>query len=73
MEHQKISQALQEKAVDAQKLIDELLKDSPNLQIVESLMKQFDLPFSQDPIERMNIVLQALHPADSADNMEQPQ
>jgi hypothetical protein len=43
-------------------LVEELLKDSPTEPIIEKQMKELDIPYTQDPVERINRVLEALHP-----------
>ncbi len=42
-------------------LVEEMLKDQPQAQLVENLMKQVGIPFQEDPIMQMNEVLKALH------------
>lgn len=44
-----------------QKLVHELLKNSPNETEIQSLMKQAGIPYHEDPIQQMNEVLKALH------------
>lgn len=41
-------------------LVDELIKESPQEARIRSYMKAAGLPYSSDPIDRMNCVLQAL-------------
>jgi hypothetical protein len=43
-------------------LVDELMKDQPNENLVQSLMIKLKLPYSTDPIERINKVLLKMHP-----------
>lgn len=43
-------------------LVEELLKDAPNEELVESKMKHLNIPYSNDPTDRINRVLEALHP-----------
>lgn len=42
-------------------LVDELLKDSPQEDIVRKQMERVGLQYQTDPVERLNKVLQALH------------
>lgn len=42
-------------------LVEEMLKPKPCEQTVKSMMKGNGLPYSSDPIERVNLVLRALH------------
>ncbi|MFZ4403116.1 MAG: hypothetical protein ACOYOK_03360 [Pseudobdellovibrionaceae bacterium] len=46
-----------------QKLVDELLKTSPEVEVVKNLTHKLNIPFSEDPILQMNSVLQAMHGA----------
>lgn len=43
-------------------LVDELTKERPNLHLVKTSMEQLGLKYTDDPVERLNIVLMALHP-----------
>ena len=43
-------------------LVDELTKDKPNLHLVKTSMEQLGLRYTEDPVERLNIVLMSLHP-----------
>lgn len=42
-------------------LVDELMKERPEDKLVKQYMKQTGIKYSDDPIERLNLVLQALH------------
>ena len=42
-------------------LVDELMKAEPEDKVVKLYMKQTGIKYSDDPIERLNLVLQALH------------
>lgn len=42
-------------------LVDELLKEQPEEKVVSRCMKTAGIPDSQDPIDRINKVLLALH------------
>ena len=42
-------------------LAEELIKPEPEEQIVKSYMSKVGLSYSDDPVERINLVLQALH------------
>ena len=42
-------------------LVEELLKDEPAEKRVEDLMKKIGLDYTQDPLQRINQVLLALH------------
>lgn len=42
-------------------LVEELLKTDPEEKLVEERMKLNGIPYSTDPIERINLVLRALH------------
>lgn len=51
-----------DKAIQINALVDELIKDRPNLRFVKTTMEDLGLKYSEDPIERLNIVLMSLHP-----------
>jgi hypothetical protein len=51
-----------EKRDQINKLVDELTKDKPNLQVVKSSMENLGLKYTEDPVERLNTVLMSLHP-----------
>ncbi len=42
-------------------LVDELLKEAPEQERVQTMMQELGLPFQADPIAQLNTVLQALH------------
>lgn len=42
-------------------LVDELTKDSPSEALVKNYMDQSGLPYVEDPVDRINMVLKALH------------
>lgn len=42
-------------------LVEELLKDDPKESLVQECMLKAEIPDSQDPIDRINKVLMALH------------
>lgn len=44
-----------------ERLVEELLKDSPEEEVVSGYMLQAGIPDSKDPIDRINKVLLALH------------
>jgi hypothetical protein len=48
-------------------LVEELLKDSPEEQKVKAKMQNLGIDYTTDPVERINRVLQALHPDESLD------
>jgi hypothetical protein len=43
-------------------LVEELLKESPRETTIEKKMNDLEIPYSNDPVERINRVLEALHP-----------
>jgi len=45
-----------------EELVEELLKDNPMEPIIEKQMKDLEIPYTDDPVERINRVLEALHP-----------
>ncbi len=42
-------------------LVDELMKDQPEDKLIKQYMKQSGIKYSEDPVERLNLVLKALH------------
>lgn len=42
-------------------LVEELLKANPEEEVLKQKMKNSGIPYSTDPIERINLVLRALH------------
>ena len=42
-------------------LAEELIKSEPKVELVKDYMAKVGLDYSEDPVERINIVLQALH------------
>ena len=42
-------------------LVDELLKDNPEENFIKDCMEKTGIPYTKDPIERINYVLKALH------------
>lgn len=50
------------KIVELDLLVEELMKDQPDETKVKTLMAHLKLPYSTDPIERINKVLLKLHP-----------
>ena len=45
-------------------LVEELIKPTPDDRLVREYMSQVGLTYSDDPVERINRVLQALHPSE---------
>jgi len=43
-------------------LVEELLRDTPIETTIETKMKQLEIEYTSDPVERINRVLEALHP-----------
>lgn len=50
-----------EKLVILERLVDELLKEKPEESTVSQYMTEAGLPDSKNPIDRINMVLKALH------------
>jgi hypothetical protein len=48
-------------------LVDELLKESPEEVSIKTKMESLKIPYTSDPVERINRVLQALHPYEALD------
>ncbi|MBK7843986.1 MAG: hypothetical protein IPJ71_09850 [Bdellovibrionales bacterium] len=49
------------KVENLEALVEELLKAAPEEKLVEERMRLTGIPYSTDPIERINLVLRALH------------
>jgi hypothetical protein len=43
-------------------LVEELLKDNPVEDRIEKKMKELSITYTEDPVERINRVLEVLHP-----------
>lgn len=61
MEHQAVRLSTEERLHTLEQLVDELLKDSPEETKVRDFMTLTGIPYTKDPIERINSVLKALH------------
>jgi hypothetical protein len=48
-------------------LVEELLKDHPVEPTIKKQMSDLEIPYSDDPVERINRVLEALHPHKALD------
>lgn len=44
-----------------EKLVDELMKEQPEESVVQTYMVETGLEYSADPVQRINVVLKALH------------
>jgi hypothetical protein len=51
-------------------LVEELLKDCPAEPIIEKKMTELEITYTPDPVERINRVLEALHPYQALDFIE---
>lgn len=51
-------------------LVDELMKDQPDEKLIRQLMLKVGVPYSKDPIERVNRVLMKMHPPRPEDDNE---
>ncbi len=58
---------LDSRVTQLENLVEELLKESPSEDQVEKKMKELEIAYSKDPIERINRVLEALHPYHALD------
>jgi hypothetical protein len=52
---------------ELESLVEELLKEQPSEEDIQKKMKALEIEYSQDPIERINRVLEALHPYHALD------
>ena len=48
-------------------LVEELLKESPEEVLIRTKMETLGIQYSEDPVERINRVLCALHPDETLD------
>ena len=48
-------------------LVEELLRDDPVPERIEAQMKELEINYTDDPVERINRVLAALHPYETLD------
>lgn len=58
---------MEEKVRKLELLVEELLKESPAEDVIKTKMAELDLQYTQDPVERINRVLEALHPHEALD------
>ena len=52
---------INEKQLEFQLLVDELMKTKPNQDRVKDLTSKLGLPYRQDPIEQLDFVLKSAH------------
>ncbi len=52
---------LEKKIEKLEKLVDELMKDQPKVQLVKQLTSELGLAYSLDPVTQMNIVLNSMN------------
>lgn len=57
-----ILESVQSSPQKIRELVGELSKQKPDEVKVKQLMKQLNIPYSKDPIERLNMVFQVLSP-----------
>ena len=50
-----------EKQIEFQELVDELMKNKPNQERVRDLTTKLGLPYRLDPIEQLDFVLKSAH------------
>lgn len=68
MEKQGKAQAnVEEKVKKLELLVEELLKDNPSESDIQKKMAELELTYTEDPVERINRVLEALHPFGALD------
>jgi hypothetical protein len=58
---------VEEKIGQLEGLVEELLKDSPSEEKIKKQMTELELEYTDDPVERINRVLEALHPYQTLD------
>ncbi len=52
---------LEDQLVTLERLVDELIKDEPQEDLIQSMMAETGIPYCDDPVDRINRVLRALH------------
>jgi hypothetical protein len=57
---------------DLDQLVDELMKDQPDEKRVKALMLKLGVPYSRDPVERINRVLLKMHPPMAVEDEHEP-
>ena len=56
-----------ERVTRLEALVEEMLKDNPIEDRIQTQMKELEIEYSADPVERINRVLEALHPYETLD------
>ena len=56
------NKSVAEKVRKLELLVEELLKDHPSEESIKNKMTELELNYTEDPVERINRVLEALHP-----------
>ena len=51
-----------ERVTQLEALVEELLIDTPQEETIQKKMLDLNIPYTEDPVERINRVLSALHP-----------
>lgn len=59
--------AFEQRVNQLEALVEELLKDTPAEQVIEKKMTALKIDYTIDPVERINRVLEALHPYQTLD------
>ncbi len=52
---------LGDQLITLEKLVDELIKDEPQEDVIQAMMAETGIPYCEDPVDRINRVLRALH------------
>ena len=60
-------QGVEERVLRLEALVEELLRDNPVEERVKLQMQELDIEYTVDPVERINRVLEALHPYEILD------
>lgn len=63
----KADSKIEEKVKKLELLVEELLKEEPSENDIRKKMTELELTYTEDPVERINRVLEALHPFGALD------
>jgi hypothetical protein len=64
---QRIITVVESKIINLESLVEELLKEAPSEEVIKTKMSALNIVYTDDPVERINRVLAALHPYELLD------
>ena len=62
--------AFEQRVNQLEALVEELLRETPAETTIEKQMKDLEIPYTTDPVDRINRVLEAMHPYQTLDFIE---